>query len=211
MPKKPNSYVADAIVSRLASGAWPSDEDAAHLLYAPEIPQMRMLVPDYPGLASALLKVASSETGNRAAFSLSLLRHVAAGPEWAQSLRDLFLKNGDTNPTFACHVIWRLLDNPELPLDWHDSLFKYILGHWDAWKRHSAEFEEPGPLEMVTAVENRLSDPTFPASKKWIYLLCLPDGLATDAMAAKRIVERETESSDKFRAYVATEIVHRFW
>lgn len=211
MSRKPNSYVADAIVNRLASGLWPSEEDAAHLIYASEIPRMRLLVSDDPRLASELLQVASTETGHRAAFFLALLRYVAAEAKCAQSLRDLFLKNCDTYPVFACHLIWRLLDDPELPLDWHQTLFKYVLDHWDSWKRHSAEFEEPGPRETATVVESRLGDPTFPASKKWIYLLCLPDGLAADLEEARRIVERETGSSDNFRSHVAQEIARRFW
>ena len=145
MPTTANSYVADAIVKHLASGTWPSDEDAAPLLYAREIPQLRLLVRGMPEVISACLEVASNETGPRAKFALALLRHVSGEHEIAARFRDLFLEHADSNPVFACHLIWRVLDDENLPYEWHQRLFQYILGHWNDWKLHIAEFKEPGP------------------------------------------------------------------
>ena len=64
---------------------------------------------------------------------------------------------------------------------------------------------------MLGAIESRLSDPTYPASKKWIYLLCLPDGLAPDEATAKGLCVREMASSNPFIADSAKQIVDRFW
>jgi len=211
MPRKPNSFIAEAVVEHLASGAWPSDDEAARLLYAPEVTQMRELVCRHSRLIPELLGVVRTETGSRAAFSLSLLRHVSADPDIAALFRNLFVSNSDRHSSLACHLIWRVLDDPALPRDWHQRLLDYILESWEAWKSHIGEFEEPTPDEVIAVVQGRLVDATYPEAKKWIYLLCLPVGLSSDTVAATALLVREGNSSDDFRAGVARQILQRFW
>jgi hypothetical protein len=153
MPESAVQFVGDAIVAYLEGGAFPDEGDAARLLYAAEVRIMRELVAQRPALAERLLQIAESETGARPAFALALIRHVCAEPATAARLRRLFGERAMTDPALACHVVWRVLDDPDLPDPWHKRLIDYLMSNWDAWKRHLGEFKEPGADGMIEVGE----------------------------------------------------------
>lgn len=211
MPESPNRFVASAIVAYLESGAVPEEGYAARLLYAAEIKIMRELVAQRPPLVERLLQIAETETGARPAFALALIRHACCQPETAARLRRLFDERAATDPGLACHLVWRVLDDPDLPDDWHKRLIDYLMSNWDAWKQHLSEFKEPGPEGMIAVIRGRLADPTYPSSKKWIYLLCLPDGLASDGQEAERIIREAAGSGEENIRLVAEALLRRFY
>lgn len=204
-------FTADAIVAHLESGALPDEGDAARLLYAAEIKTMRELVAQRPPLVERLLQIAERETGARPAFALALIRHACSQAATAVRLRRLFDERAATDPALACHLIWRVLDDPDLPEDWHKRLSDYLMDNWEAWKQHLAEFREPGPAGMIEVIRGRLSDPSYPSSKKWIYLFCLPDGLASDGREAERIVREAAGSGEENIRFVAEALLARFY
>jgi hypothetical protein len=211
MLKSAIQFVAEAIVAHLESGAFPDEGDAARLLYAAEIEIMRELVGRRPGLVERLLKIAEAGTGARPAFALTLIRHWCDQPEVAARLRALFEAREARDPALACHIVWRVLDDPKLPEEWHRRLFDYLMKNWDAWKRHVAEVKEPGPEGMIETVRGRLENPTYPRSKKWIYLLCLPDGLASDRLEAERMIREAASSPEEHMRSVAEVLLSRFY
>lgn len=202
---------SEAIAAHLESGTFPDEGDAARLLYAAEIKIMRDLVARRPALVERMLQFAEAETGARAAFALALIRHACAQPETAVRLRRLFDERAATDSGLACHLVWRVLDDPDLPEDWHKRLINYLMSNWDAWKRHLAEFKEPGPDGMLAVIRGRLDDPTYPSSKKWIYLLCLPDGLASNGQEAERIIREAGTSGEGNIHLVAEALLRRFY
>lgn len=200
----------ESIVAHLDTGAFPDEGDAARLLYAAEVKIMRELVAKRPTLVERVLQIAESETGARPAFALALIRHACSEPATAARLRRLFDERATTDPRLACHLVWRVLDDPDLPEDWHKRLIDYLMSNWDAWKRHLAEFREPGPDGMIAVIRGRLDDPTYPSSKKWIYLLCLPDGLASDGQEAERMIRKAAGSGEENIRFVAEVLLRRF-
>ncbi len=204
-------FVAEAIIAHLQNGAFPDESDAARLLYAAEIKIIREIAAERPALVDRMLQIAESETGARPAFALALIRHACSQPEIAARLRQLFDERATADPGLACHLVWRVLDDPDLPGDWHRRLFNYLINNWDAWKRHLAEFQEPGPDGMIAAVRSRLDDPTYPSSKKWIYLLCLPDGLASDRREAECMIREASRSGEENIRSVVEALISRFY
>lgn len=202
---------ADAVVAHLTAGAFPDQNDAARLLYAAEIKMMRELVAQRPALVERMLQIAESETGARPAFALALIRHACSQPEIAARLRRLFGERAEADHGLACHLVWRVLDDPDLPGEWHKRLINYLIDNWDDWKRHLAEFKEPGPDGMIPVILGRLDDPTYPSSKKWIYLLCLPDGLASDRHEAERMIRGAARSDEENIRSVAEALLSRFY
>jgi hypothetical protein len=202
---------AQTIVARLESGAFPDETDAARLLYAAETKIMRELVAHRPALVERMLQVAEAEAGARPAFALALIRHACSQPDIAARLRRLFDERAATDPALACHLVWRVLDDPDLPEEWHSRLIDYLMSNWDAWKQHLAEFKEPGPGAMIAVIQGRLDDPTYPSSKKWIYLLCLPDGLASDGHEAERMIREAAGSGEGNIRSVAEALLRRFY
>jgi hypothetical protein len=211
MPESAVQFVADAIAAHLESGAFPDEGDAARLLYAAEIKIMRELAAQRPALVERVLQIAESETGARPAFALALIRHACSQPGIAARLRCLFDERATRDPALACHLVWRVLDHPDLPDQWHKRLIDYLMSNWDAWKRHLAEFKEPGPDGMIPVIRGRLDDPTYPTLKKWIYLLCLPDGLASDSQAAERMIREAAGSNEENIRHVAEALLSRFY
>jgi hypothetical protein len=202
-------FTAEAIVHHLASGASPSPEEAVQLPYAPEICRMRELVKEQPPLVDRLVDLVTSETGARPAFALQLLRYPASQASVATKLRMIFESRSITDVDLGCHLIWRILDDPMLPQEWHMRLFTYATDRWTEWKRHLEQFHT-GPELMMAVIQGRFDDPSYPPSKKWIYLLCLPDGLAADQHLVRQILVGAAQSTDTVTRRVGGSLLDRF-
>ncbi len=110
------------------------------------------------------------------------------------------------------HLMWRILDYPSLPSEWHRKIFDFIIEteeNWKEFKEVSAKFLGT-PQTIVISVLKRLAEPTFPESKKWAYLCSVPE-VAEDQAAAKALVSLGCYMSDPFTQEVAEVLLRRFF
>jgi len=67
--------------------------------------------------------------------------------------------------------MWRILDDPALPGEWHQQLFAFVLANWTTFNNVSLKFL--GDREtVVLEVLKRLQDRSSPPSKRF----CWPPG-----------------------------------
>ncbi|MBN9659209.1 MAG: hypothetical protein J0H49_13570 [Acidobacteria bacterium] len=143
------------------------------------------------------------QEGVRAAFYLALVKPFAISSE----VRSLLARRFDSaSPSLRTELLWRLLDDPSLPLATHQRLFDFVKDHWDSFQGCLSYLGTPE--EIVLSVLRRIAE--CPESKRWIYLCCLPQ-YAADPIAAKGILVLASASSDPFMAVVANSLLKRFW
>jgi len=72
-------------------------------------------------------------------------------------------------PRIRVGLVFRLLDYNDLSLAWHDNLYNWVLENERPWRDKATEWYSLG--ELVENAKERLGNPRFPESKKWMYLL----------------------------------------
>ena len=105
--------------------------------------------------------------------------------------------------------MWRMLDDPELREERHQELFKFVLAEWDTFRDFNLTFYGSGK-EGIANFKARIEDPTFPESKKWIYLCCAPS-VIEDPTEAEELVNLGLSMSDPFTREVAVTLLQRFF
>jgi hypothetical protein len=107
------------------------------------------------------------------------------------------------------HLLWRILDDPDLPAEWHQRLFDFVLGEWATFQAVSAKFLGPRE-ELVVRTLERYADPAFPESKKWAYLCRVPRASA-DPKAERALLLVGMMSPHAFTRFVAEQLMNRFF
>lgn len=196
-------FLSAAVISYLRENR-PSEDDADLLNRLPLIDRLRGQVREEN--IPHLLDVVETESGAVAALYLSLLRSATSKPEVQRRLRarwdsaDAFLR---------AHLMWRLLDDPELPPAWHRELFNFVLDNWAEFHEVSLRFLGT-PDTVVTRALLRIADPSFPPTKKWAYLCRVPE-VASDKAAARALVELGAIMPNPFTREVASVLLKRFF
>ena len=197
-------FVADAIVAALKSGSYPSDAEARVLDRRPLIDLLRQRI----GNADVrdLLTIVEDGSDGVAGFAVSLLRHHVK----QKSVRTCFeARWSKARPHLKNRLMWRLLDDPNLDKAWHERFFDFVQKEWPTFRDFNRDFYgEPG--KALASLLNRLADPTFPESKRWIYLCSAPE-VVDDRDAAKAIVSLGLSAKDPFQRQVAQKLLKRFF
>ncbi|XOV87598.1 MAG: hypothetical protein ACFHX7_22030 [Pseudomonadota bacterium] len=87
-----------------------------------------------------------------------------------QVTQDLYLQHFRTTHSDKVKhsILWRLLDNPELPQAFHEEIFDFIRSDWSHFHEVIVHFY--GRQGIKQAITERLADPSFPTSKRWAYI-----------------------------------------
>ncbi|MDR3666072.1 MAG: hypothetical protein P4L35_04425 [Ignavibacteriaceae bacterium] len=121
-------------------------------------------------------------------FALALLQNISSEP----LVKDLFFKLWKEAKTYdeKMNVMFRILDYEDLNQEIHENIYQFALQYWDQWINDCIKWQSKNNPDLVIAnMTERLNDPRFPYSKKWIYLL-----IAT----ASRDFDRVLELLDKY-------------
>lgn len=192
---------AASIVEALRNGERPTEREAAAMKRRPLIDELRncVVAEDVP----RFLSIVDVEQGYVAALHLSVLRHHAGRPEVQESLRrrwesaDAFLR---------ASLVWRLLDDPDLPREWHRKMFDFILQEPKTFDKVSLEFIG-GQGKLFSYCLQRLGDSSFPESKKWIYLCNA--AAAEEPGLARALVALGRYLPDPFAREVAEQLLQK--
>jgi hypothetical protein len=182
------SFVANAILAQMRSGVQPPEQDCAalnrfrvHDVLRPHIDSLRSRVADND--LPWLLDLVKQDSPQLAAFGLSLLRPFCKQADVQERLRARW---HNAKPFMRQHLLWRLLDDPQLPGEWHRRIFDFIIrDDWQGFREVTATFCGTNE-ELIVHVLRRLGDKTFPDSKKWVYLCRLAAGI--DDVAVVRVL-----------------------
>jgi len=203
-------FVADAVAAWLREGHQPSEQEANSLNRLPLVDLLRDRVAedDLGDGLSWLLAVVNEQSGELAALALSLLRRCSTRAD----IRDLLHGRwADAAPFLRAHLLWRILDDPDLPTSWHEELFEFVMSDegWPVFREVSLRFLGT-PQTVVLQALKRIADPSFPDTKKWAYLCRVPE-VAEDREAAKALVTLGLSMEDPFARKVATRLLARFF
>jgi len=201
----PLVFVADAVVARMREGHRPTDAAAGVLNRLPIISALRgcITADDLPWLC----QLVGEESGETAALYLSLIDEYGATIAWVGDL--LRARWATADAFFRAHLIWRLLDDPNLSPAWHDKLFHFVMEEWPTFRDVSRQFLGP-PEGVPTQMLKRLGDPSYIPSKKWACLCRLPDA-TDDPAAAKALIRLGRDCGDGFTREVADRLLKRFY
>lgn len=196
-------YLADACLGRIREEGLPEARVCAGLNTYPLIDSLRARLRE-DDLVN-ICDVAKNGSGSRPALAISLLRKFSTRAEVRQLL---FGRWGDGDTHIRLHVMWRLLDDANLELHWHEQLFEFALANWEDFSQQQLAFTG-GPSAVLGGVVCRMADPSFPESKMWSYLCCLPE--ADDRRAALALIRQAEGSTCEFTRRVAQELRSRFF
>ncbi len=200
-----NQYVADAVMAYLRSGHQPDESDSALLNMLGIIDLLREKA-SRDDVDSWVMDGVRGAKVEYAGLCLSLMKKYDTEPAVADGLREMWKT---APPMIQSHLIWRIMDDPALPREWHETIFAFILKNQVAFHAGSLKFLG----DANTVVENakrRYLDPRFPESKKWSYL-CRVAGVATDTEEAQAFIAMGLKSEDEFTRQVAQVLLDTFY
>ncbi len=198
------AFVADAVISYLRKGNLPTEKEADYLNRLPIIDRLRSRITQSD--LSLVLDVIDKESGEIAGLYLSFLRNFDLNPDIQAHLR----KKWETaTPFLKAHLMWRILDDSSLPVDWHEKLFDFVLNEWKTFQMVSLKFLGSSETVILQALK-RIGDSGFPDSKKWAYLCRVPE-VAEDQEAARALVNLGLSLKDPFTRKVAKVLLERFF
>jgi hypothetical protein len=195
---------ADAIIFHIRKGHQPKDNDSDRLNQVPLIDALRSRITadDLPWI----MAVIEVESGSLAAFYLSLIKNF----DTQSDIREILRHRWETaTPYLRAHLMWRILDDPQLPEEWHRAVFNFVIAEWETFSEVVRKFLG-GPQSVIPNVLRRLGDASYPESKKWINFCRLPE-IAEDQEAAKALVNLGRLMPDPFCKEVAEVLLQRFF
>jgi hypothetical protein len=199
-----NEFLADAVVEHLRRGALPSEADADLLNRLPIVDWLRERVQRSD--VEWLIHVIAAQEGEFSGLCLSLLQKFDTEPAIQSVLQQRW---SGASAFLKAHLMWRILDDPKLPEEWHEELFSFVLREQDVFHAVSLKFLGT-PETVVEEAHRRYEGPQFPQSIKWSYL-CRVAGVAANPGEGRRFLEVALSSSDQFTRRVATTLPNRFY
>ncbi len=164
------TYVHRSVIERLLDSKQnlPSRDEAIALNRMPHIDALRGAVQS-PAEALSLLKRIEEATSSHQRGLLISLTHQFSTAEkvkerllsiWDQYNEDSIVKD---------HVLFRLLDDPEVDHKLRCDIYQYIRDNEDRFSE-SQSFFYANPKQYLSITLQRLHDPKCPKSKHWLYL-----------------------------------------
>jgi hypothetical protein len=145
-----------------------------------------------------LLMLTSDQRPTIRRTAITLLRRFATRPEVSAALRKVWLSEADFEVRYA--VLWRLLDDPQLPTYVHREIFDLIKDKWLEFSETNREWYRETE-RLIEGVRARLRDPSFPDSKTWGYLCILSS--SPDKKTSRELIAPYATSPDPFLREVA--------
>jgi hypothetical protein len=187
----------------LRSGYRPSDSEATSWNVAHSIDPLRSQIVD-EDLAWIFPAITESR-GVQAAFYIALLKPLAT----KSSVREFLVQRFETSDSYLkSQLLWRIADDPALPVSIHDALFAFVMSNWSLFQDSCVVGYLGNPSQVLQAALGRLAD--CPVTKQWLYLCCLPQ-YADDQLAVRGVLNIAASSTQEFTANVARALVHRFF
>lgn len=145
-----------------------------------------------------LMRIARGNQPANRNLSISLLRPF----DQEKEVKDFFRSEWQLSTEYEhrLELMWRLLDDENLPLALHEEIFTFVKANIDRFTRDRVEWCG-GPDRVLDVVEQRLSDPRFPRTKDWVYL-CATLG-SPDKNRVTALISRYRQSEIPFVAEVA--------
>lgn len=195
-------FVAGAVLAHLRSGRRPTETEAVELTRLPVVAGLRAgIEPKDKDWVVALV----SESGNKAKLGVALIKNLAKNNDVQDLLRARF---DAADATLRSWLFWKILDDPKLPQEWHQRLFKFAIDEWDIFR--VATLDHFGTPDQVRPLAlGRIADASIPPSKQWANLLCLI--VAPDQAAAKAVILLCRASWNDFGKSVADELLEKFF
>jgi hypothetical protein len=176
-------YLSDTIIAAICSQHFPDDDAATYIFhFSPLSERLREKVVK-SDVKQLLLKRVMDEEGPAAQLACSLLRNHSGGVDVREALWIRWC-DSKTTDSFRVHLIWRILENPNLTGEMEDELLGWIFEHWGIFQQVHSEWSNSRKglvADLNTALEtdeviwtqNRMADQRQPDRKKWIYLCSL--------------------------------------
>ena len=197
-------FVARAVVDFLRNGARPSEEESDVFNRHPQVDWLRETI--RPDDVMKWLIPSVSEDSEYAGLCLSLLRKYDEQPDVQEFLKARWQT---ASPFLRAHLLWRILDDPKLPMEWHETVFQFVLDHMGQF--HAVSLRFLGTSEdVVESARERYEDPRFPTSKKWAYL-CRVAGIAANKAEAKAFLQDALLDSHAFNKHVAQTLLQIYY
>jgi hypothetical protein len=198
----PLGFVARCVVAKLRRNDVPDEADADLMNRVPFIDVLRQTI--VAGDQAWIWKGATG-TGERAGLYLSLLRRLDHGPDIQAGLKELW----KTSDAFAkSHILWRILDDPALPLEWHQEIFAFVMSEWPVFQDVCRKFLGEPDLFLAQALE-RYADPHIPESKKWSHM-CRIQAAPLQRAAQLALLRLGAVNANAFTQRVAKDLLTRF-
>lgn len=102
-------------------------------------------------------------------------------------------------------VMWRLLDYPDLSEDIHKNIYEFMRSDWNKWITYVVE-KFGGKNEVLESSKERLSNPSFPESKAWVYL-CIA-AASDNSTDAKNLIAKYARSKSSINAVVVNDLLN---
>jgi hypothetical protein len=198
------------------------DESIARYLYSNIVDDLRNGRPLPPGLASSLdvfpvidrlrvvveeadvpmlLATAREQWSDSAALAVSLLRRYARRADVRVTLRELWRSCTAFAPRYE--LLFRLLDDPDLPLGWHREIYEFVQSHRSEFLDASVVWAG-GVGHLLDRVRSRLADASFAREKMWVYLVIAT--VSDDRAAVAALIKPYSGLAD-FTGSVAGELM----
>ena len=188
------------VLNRLRSGYRPTEAEAGGWNTASTLDGLRRELGE-PDL-NWILPMVTETDGAMAAFYLALLQPFAT----KESVRSILAHRFETaGPYLKSQLLWRLLDDPDLPVAMHENLFRFVMADFMSFQNASAAYLG-NPADILPAALGRIAD--GPPSKRWIYLCLLPQ-YAENQHAVKGLLAVAADSADTFTAQVARTLMEQ--
>jgi hypothetical protein len=194
---------ADFILAMLRAGDRPNPDEADELTYAPLMGHLRAMIAEEDFVW--LFPLIRTSMDERAGFYISLLHAHAKRLEVQSLLREVW---HDAGPLVRSHLLWRLTDDPDLPLEWKERLFEFVLAQWRVFQSAALRFYGGRQDSALAMALERYCGSDFPRSKGWAYLCTIADATKFPN-AARTIIEHGRRSDDQFTSEVARRLLGR--
>ena len=157
-------YIAKKVIEDIRNGR-DLDEDLCDALCAyPEMDYLREVV--RPDDADFIIDLWKSGKEPVRSLTFGLLHPLGNNEKVKEFLENLWEES--TDYTIRMKLLWPLLDNPYLDVEFHRSIYSFVD---DNYKQFIADIIKFAKGDVITYAKDRLEDKRFPESKAWIYLI----------------------------------------
>jgi len=157
-------------IERIKNGA-ASDEDYNNMFLMPHKRLLSELI--RPEDAEWLLELGESNDTLKRGCARTLMRNIAHLPEVGEHLRKAWDEN-DLSDDDRNALLWRVLDDPSLPRDFHKKIWDWIKRNRGSFNKALLDYLKPymerKNKDLIQVMEESMDDACHPESKRWIYV-----------------------------------------